>query len=449
MKPHSRGQALVGVVISLIVLGILIPVVLRLTTKEAVLSMDKLRGDTAFQAAQSGQMKAALIISQHWDRIFGGGLGAPITGYQFDVTYDDNLNSFWRSSQAGRYSISIASGPRTSEVTVISIGQDIQRKNVRAIKATYKINMPAAAIFSPAPGAGITTHWGPVITSANQATGSVAIGTPAQPALNFEAYKWKAQDAASRPVERCNGAMWPGGATPNNSCFWSVDRTFDQVNETSSHTVYVDGNVDINATGQFYMPGSLIVSGNLTVTNIGTPSANANYNIPETVGPSTLNKWFSSLGMPMDAVKHIAPVVDTNNVSEWPGDNGLATSWTDTPGNRFKFGDSLCVTGCVANCETVLGNCSKSGTRDYPALRGFIYVGGNATFNDDTIIHGVLYVPNGSVTVAAGKTLKVYYDPAVFDRIQSANPPPLQTSWAEVNCDLATPPLITGSISCH
>ena len=140
-------------------------------------------------------------------------------------------------------------------------------------------------------------------------------------------------------------------------------------------------------------------------------------------------------------------VAESVATGEWPGDNGVRAPWTSTLANMFVFNSPICNTGCQAACEG--GNCSKSGTKDAPTLRGFVYVGGNAYIHENMVIHGVFYVPNGSIQVDAGKTLKVYYDPAVFQRILSANPPPLQVRWSEVNCDLQNPPFIIGSINCR
>ncbi|MCX7957302.1 MAG: hypothetical protein N2643_05395, partial [Endomicrobia bacterium] len=88
--------------------------------------------------------------------------GIPMSGYNFDVLYDD--------ISGGVYRIKFSSGPESRCVTIIAEGKDNITGEIRAIKAVFKnLTIPGSVISrgNIFLGNAFECHWGPVMAHGN------------------------------------------------------------------------------------------------------------------------------------------------------------------------------------------------------------------------------------------------------------------------------------------
>lgn len=128
-KDSSRGQVLVAVLLALMVLGITLPLLVWFSQTESKSSVKQSHNTFAFNLAEVGQEKGYRMVASEPQNRTNIANGQDLVGYMFDKSYND--------VPGGVYTIAIASGPASGQITVISVGRDNVSKQMRTIKAVY------------------------------------------------------------------------------------------------------------------------------------------------------------------------------------------------------------------------------------------------------------------------------------------------------------------------
>jgi hypothetical protein len=203
------------------------------------------------------------------------------------------------------------------------------------------------------------------------------------PAIDFESYKSSAIADGNDP---CGKAYYQSGSLDKHSAH--VDCTAD-----TGKTYYIAGNwTDYDSSFR----GNLIVRGNLTFSNGSLPTLSA-YDavVPTTSWKQYCNDW-AYYRSNFDSAPAASPAC---------------------------FGD--------INNEYRAVGVTKSIT---PAMRGFVYVGGNLTLpnggGSSDLLHGVIIV-NGTADINSNSHCKVYYNPDTSATIRTNKVYLVRTSWVD------------------
>ncbi len=402
---EEKGQVLAIVIVLLLIVSTLVPVMVMYTQRESVWTAKQAHNTTAFHLAESGIEKGFLAVSQStltWVNLQD--TGVPIEDYHFDREYTD--------ISGGTYAISITSGPLEEQATIVSIGRDTKKREVRALKAVYT-NSPLGGIAVYGGGGaqvdgGVEVEWGAVISP-----GTVNADSRLSPqfwsASGITTYDTNPEQPNCDPVDTTNNTaccQWhayatniplnpiidltfykssatastgcPTGGTPEGSCYYTGNVSWSS-QDLIGKTVYIEGNLTLGSPG-LDMKGNLIVMGNMSTTsgNFGKGT----YNMP----------------MPTDAWKQYCRNWDYYR-SEWDG----AASAT-FPGINASYTSNPAIT---------------QGSNKI-AVWGLMYVGGSFSVGGGgggTDMYGVMYVV-GTATMTSSSAVTLWYNAEAAKSLQ-------------------------------
>ncbi|MGD9641910.1 MAG: hypothetical protein AB7V08_04130 [Elusimicrobiales bacterium] len=414
----NKGQLLVGAMILIAVLAIIIPVMVMYVQNEAKWSVKQGQSTNAFQLAEGALdrgFQKVIESTQSWKEIQAG---QALPGMSFDTSFAD--------LDGGTYAVSVTSGPETGEVTIVGVGRDKMGRETRSLKAVYANSLMsdisiAAAEGITMSGNNIQVEWGgvsspltvniedknhPSYWSAANVTGDGTRGdkngsAPPNcdspncwwwhsyyadlspiPDIDFEAYKSSAIAAGNDP---CGNPYYKNGS-------WTKS-TFNKCISSDNRTYYVTGNwSDFGFKSAFV--GNIIVRGNLSFSN-GNQYTVASYNaaVPPAAWKQYCNDW------------------------DYYHDNYDSSVDPSDP----CFGD-------INNSYRASGKFKNIS----PAIRGFLYVGGNLDLpnggGSSDLLHGAIII-NGIADINSNSNCKIYYDPDVASNILTTKINLVRKSW--------------------
>lgn len=407
-KNGDRGQVLVGVIVLMIVLAVLIPSMVLYVQNETRWSMKQERNLQAFQLAEAAIDRAYSLVTdstQTWANVQLGGASIP-SSFLFSATYTD--------ISSGTYTFSISSGPDESQVTVLGVGRDQNRKELRSIKAVFtNAGLSDTAILG-GEGVDITgnnfeVEWGSVVSPSSIETGgklhptfwsagdidldsngsapancdspnchwwrSYYAGVPPMPTVDLAAYKAIAQSLPDGP---CGPYYVNGNA--------SLDCT-----DTSGGTYYVTGDVtDI----QGHITGNIIVLGDFSTGNGNLGGSSKTVPVPRRAWRQYSNDWAAYL-------------------AGWD-----STRPATFPGKNSSYRSPAAGTAVIS-----------------PVIHGFVYVDGN--FQGPTgggnidFVSGIIYV-KGVVNLNGNSHVKIYYGSEAAAQVRTTNISLMRESWQSI-----------------
>ncbi len=419
----EKGQLLVGVIVMLLALAIIVPALVSYIQHEAQWSVKQSHNVTAFQLAEAAIEKGFKKVSEStttWAAIQNGTLPA---GYVFDTPSNP-----YTDLSGGTYAINLSSGPQQQEVTIVGVGRDAAKKEVRAIKAVYS-NAPMGNIAIRGQstitisGANVQVEWGSVVSnntintnnrnhpqfwssgliSPQDANGSAppncdspncwqwhsfSNNIPSPPGIDFEYYKSSAQ---------ANGTYFAGPYNLNTKCGGST-------NCDTGLIYYVDGDASVSSPG-IYIRGTLIVTGNLTLPNGRAGQGSPTVDIPPQAWKQYGNDWaFYMAGGP-----------------------SCTETWSDptAPASFPGVNNSYLVNNGAPAAKTF--------TTGKVIVNGFFYVGGNLSQSGgggNSIIVGAADVV-GTVTIGSNNVC-VFNTESASSMIQTTSIVLSRQSWQDV-----------------
>ncbi len=440
----NGGQVLVGAILLLMIVLIIVPVMVMYVQNEARWSVKQGQNTNAFQLAEAAIDRGYQKVTESTATWKNKQAGQAITGFQFDTAYSE--------LPGGSYAVSITSGPSSGVgsqvVTIIGIGRDALKKEVRALSVVYEHMPMNSSVYSGGAGSFGGTNeveWGSVISrnaitvaagtnhpqlysagniSGKDANASALPNTdsvqwwsyksdiPEAPYLDFDAYKSSAiatgtcisESAAdqalgcvNRSPSGCGGA-WVGG----NPGALNVDKHSCTAGNAAckGYTWYVNcptAGFSITSSDNDYFIGSMIIIGNLTMAASaadGAPIAN----VPNTAWKQYGNDWAYYLAQ-FTQEAGCTP----NLPAAFPG----LTS-------QYRSPDA-----CTKALNLVL-------------IKGFMYVSGNATFATGGTVRilGSAYIA-GTVNVNSGGYI-IYFDRASAQALLTTRLVLARTSWQDV-----------------
>lgn len=400
----EKGLVLPAVIAILLIVSILVPAMVLYTQREALWTNKQARNTSAFHLAEAGIEKGYLAISQSTKTWVDLQNGIGLTDYKFDRSYSD--------VPGGTYAISITSGPDIQQATIISVGRDNMRKEVRAIKAIYQNDtLGGIAIFSGngvAIDGGTDVHWGAVVSpqpvnadsrlypqywSAGQVTTYDTDPTPPN-CDSPDCCQWHAYSASLPPSPTLDLDFYKSSAQATNS-YYSGNQSWSNFTSTGGFTVYVDGNLTLGSPG-IDIVGSLIVTGNLTTTSGNWGKGTRSPKLPRDAWKQYCRAWATY--QPFDTTE---PATFPGLNSDYQSPAGL--TYSPSPNGKF-------------------------------AVSGLMYVGGNFTISGGgggSYLHGVAFVLGTStMTTASGVTL--YYDKEASQNVQTTKIILTRQHWQDV-----------------
>lgn len=430
MKTGQRGQILVGVTILVLVLLILVPLLVQWSSQESKWAVKDQQTTTAFNIAEGAVDRGMWKLKSATGTWQSALAGTVIPGYDLDVVYSD--------IEGANYRLRFTSGPSVGQVTVFAEGKDLRSGQIRALKTVFEDR----AIPGPILSSGMVdyadtfdAHWGPIMSQGNiQITGTAATryyprkfskqvvtGTagnprdtsginppntdnvewwsdypvPDLPLLDFTTMRASATSSGTlnyRTNDNTSGAGKCVGWAGKGTCSSAGGTAAAHYSATVAHFFNSNNNAESRNNRLWYWDNDLIMSGNMNSRGCyrlglyGTVIVRGNMTIDSGdcyayVGPILPNAW-----------KEYAKI-DTASTNQYPGDNGFQTNrLTFNHGNETWTGGPL-----AANTDV--------------GIRGFIYVGGNMTFNSLSDIAGSLWVVGNVINNdSSGERVNVYYE---------------------------------------
>jgi hypothetical protein len=415
-----RGQMLVGVLLLMMILAIIVPAMVTYLQNEAKWSVKQGQNSNAFQLAEAAVDRGFQKLTEStstWKSLQGG---ESIPYFRFDRSYEE--------LPGGSYAVAISSGPDLETATVIGIGRDRNRKEVRALKVVFaNASMGNAAIQAAKgvtmSGKNVDVEWGSIISPKTidignklhpayySAAGVIVNGTtygpndahcdspncwwwksyysgvPAMPPINFGAYQ---SSASASGATGCTTGHGKSATTLNYYTNGNVDGS---CTDLSGKTFYVTGNWD-NFDGKIV--GNVIVLGNLSYQN-GNLTTLTPYGavVPATAWKNYCNDWAAYQAYDSNAAGQPACFGSINSTYRASG-----------------------VTYTIA-----------------PTVHGFMYVGGDLSLptggGNSGILHGSIVV-NGNADVNTNSHGRIYYDDGVASRVLLTRVMLTRQSWQDV-----------------
>lgn len=436
-RSSKRGQILVGVTLLVLVLMILVPLLVQWGSQESKWTVKDQQTTTTFNMAEGAVDRGMWKLKSATGTWAAAVAGTVIPGYNLDTVYADDAGAVYR--------VRFSSGPLANQVTVFAEGKDLKSGQVRALNAVFENRAFPGPILSGGVvnySGTLDAQWGPIMTQGNilisgtaatryfprKYSKQVVTGTagnprdlngltppntdnvewwsdypvPDLPLLDFTTMKASASANGTlnyRTNDNTSGAGkcvgWAGhgsgcrsgGATAASHFSATNSHFFDSNNHAKSknnliwywdNDLTMSGNMDGPGCYRLGLYGTLIVRGNLTIDS-GDCYAY--------VGPVPANAWkeYGKIG---------AATTDTAALNQYPADNGLNTSRL-----TFSHGGETWTGGPpVANTDI--------------GIRGFIYTGGNLTFNSLADIAGAVWVVGNTVNNdVSGERVLVFYEP--------------------------------------
>lgn len=455
-----RGQVLVGVLITMLVLVIMVPALVFYVQSEVKQTMKQKRSTAAFYAASSGIDRALFKVkssSTVFDDCLQGNMPA---GYNGEIVYTDVTN--------GAYVIGISSTAVQKEIRVEARGRDGTATEHRTIVVLWKKDSVAAAVYAPSITAAGSAkiYWGPLMSlnsivvqgSSNElyprklARGAITAtggGYPSRDtssaAQNTDGLEWWSFNeppgvpdilpvdldyykTAAKAEVGC-----PAGGNPSGSCYYTSDQNWDNHKSTFNRTYYFEG--DAKFTGSKHFRGVMIIMDEFDMQ--GSGESGATYGQYTVSVPTTAYLEYqknapnggdancsgsaacaSACGGGGNGASDDSNYNDNDDAErddccchQYPGDMGTAVT------EQYTFG-----TGCTGH-----GNAGGASTEKI-AFKGFIYVRGNSKISGSTSIHGALLSTSGSFTGSG--SFSMFYDDTLEIRTTGINI--TQTFWAEI-----------------
>ncbi|MFC1501569.1 hypothetical protein ACFL58_03885 [Elusimicrobiota bacterium] len=441
---REKGQILPMVLIVLAVLTIMVPAMVLWVQSESRATVKSRKMTTAFNLAEAAVDRGLWELKKStttWNTVYSG---TPITGYNFDVSYDDIAGGTYR----------IRYGNLTgNQVEIIGEGRDSTTDEVRAIRAVYR-NMSVPGVIISGGMVNIANafeaHWGPImahdninITDASAAqnyfprkysrqvvtcnskgyqrdgngldppnTDGIewwsGYDVPDLPMLDFATLRSSAAATNTLNVYGCTNKASPWG------CTWSTIKcnsygnnhaehflnTWNHPSSQKNYVWYWDGDVELvgpGGSGGSGIYGNVIVRGDLTL-NSGDNLSVPNYPVPGSA-------W-------QEYAKITKTVGDTATKNQYPADDGYQTIRP-----TFNLGSESWSTG-PSNANTDVG------------IRGFIYVGGDLDINSMMDIAGAVWVV-GNISKNVGSDIcYLFFDEGI--NLPTLNVVCVRQSWDEV-----------------
>jgi hypothetical protein len=415
-----RGQMLVGVLLLLMILAIIVPAMVTYLQNEAKWSVKQGQNSNAFQLAEAAVDRGYQKLTESTDTWKSLQLGNPIPDFRFDRAYSE--------LPGGSYAIALSSGPDLESATVIGIGRDRNRKEVRAIKAVFTSSPLGNAAIQAADGVqmsgkNVDVEWGSIISPktvdignklhpAYYSAASVIVdGTtygpndahcdspncwwwrsydaniPAMPPISFGSYLSSATNSGA------TGCTVGSGKSKSTLYYYTDGNVDGPCTDLSGKTFYVTGNWD-NFDGAIV--GNVIVLGNLSYQN-GALTNLAAYDakVPPTAWKNYCNDWAAYQAYDAFAAGKPACFGNVNSTYRATG-----------------------VTYSIA-----------------PTVHGFMYVGGDLSLpqggGNSGILHGSIVV-KGNADVNTNSHGRIYYDHEVASRILVTRIILARQSWQDL-----------------
>jgi len=426
-RARSRnGFVLAIVILTMVLIGILIPMLYYMTNRETKWAVTQKHATVASQLAAAGIDRALWKLKEtndNWIDLLSSGL---LAGYNNDVNYRDV------NDENGIYRVQISTTADRNVMLLVATAKDTRANVYKAVQAfAHRTQIGAAVhgyqLFNSTSTAGIfTVHWGPIYATGNlflntidvnqlyprkfscgsitvvNSTGSYASRDDSPSAPNSDGLEYYAYSTVP-PIVTPDFDFYRDSATAMGTRFTA--------NKTLSSTVTAPGQIfffEKNATFQGnnkFIQGIIIVMGKCTLNGDNTvPTSPSN---AYTVTPSTgALEYQMNCPIRKNAVGGSA-YGDTAAVDEYPGDGGLNTY------HSFTFG-------------TTTGGASGK----LVSIKGFLYVGtelagGNT---NSQVIHGALALSKNA-TISSGK-FEVFYDPSL--EIRTAASEIYLDQWKEI-----------------
>lgn len=455
----EKGFALPAVIAIIVVVMIFLPVLMNWVHQDTRFSVITQKSTTAFNLAEAGVDRGLWKLKSSTGVFSDAVNGVTISGYNFDVTYDDITGGFYR--------IRFVPGPNSRQVTIIGEGRDRTSNDVRAVKAIFQNQtFPGAMITG-----GIITwanafsaHWGPImahnninITDANAAqdyfprkysrqvvectagksyprdtNGLNPPNTdnlewwsdypvPELPILNFGLLRSSAAATGTLNVFGCSkmssysGTKWWGKNAcnlggKNHDGTKHFQNSYNHPSARKQYVWYWDG--DVIMTGSTGDEGHGIW-GNVVVRGDLTNYAGDNYyytgHVPE-------DAW-------MEYAKITKTTGDTSKSNQYPADDGYQKNRS-----TFKFGGETWTDGHSP---------PSSGNTDV-GIRGLLYIGGDFNIEGPCDINGAVWVV-GNVSKAVGSERTIVFFDDTLD-VPSLNVVLVRKSWQEISPSTTTWP---------
>jgi len=421
----SKGQVVIIMLIIAMIIGVVIPALVYMSSFEAKAIVKETKSIRAFHLAEAGIDRGIFKLNETgiWDTVYEG---TAVTGYNGDITYSD--------IEGGEYRIKFSSGPEVNQITIKASGKDKTTNESRTIQAIYyKAIGVTSALTAGAVNAGgnFIVHWGPISSLAN----IVLSGS----ADNFFPRKYARVHIYDSPSSSHDHDSPPSeGTTQTSGPAWCDDeyrewhdqydvpdipelnnnyKTDAQAYTTATGIpTYTTGNIDLtgaydgggsaapfnaiaNIFTTYYAEGNatvkscnavgvLICKGNL---NIDTSNKGSNYDAT----PHS-NAWKEYV---VGTRKEPQPQPDTDDTDEYYGDIGYR-----------------CSTGTYSI--------------DKPAFIGLIYCYGSATCSGGPNFYGAIVVI-GNVSGTGNPV--IYFDLTTAQNMQTTgNIRPTRQSWKEL-----------------
>ncbi|MCX7905288.1 MAG: hypothetical protein N2446_01135, partial [Elusimicrobiales bacterium] len=220
-----NGFILPALVSVLLVFLIMVPAILKWVSDDTKQSVREERKSKALYLAEAAVERGYWKIKSSTHTFQKVMMGQTISGYNFDVVYEDIVG--------GSYRIKISTG-FDKEVIIIGEGRDYSTKEVRAIRVRYKNQTIAGAMLSGSrinPSGSTTIHWGPILSwgEINLSAGADNVYYPRK----FSKQLVKPRDNSLNPPNTDNKEWWSAYDVPELPMFdFATIRSSAQANGT-------------------------------------------------------------------------------------------------------------------------------------------------------------------------------------------------------------------------
>ncbi|MFA5138594.1 MAG: hypothetical protein WC728_05110 [Elusimicrobiota bacterium] len=417
--PHvAPGQILVGVLILLLIMAVMVPFMVLLVQNEAKWTAKQDESTTSFHLAEAGVEKAYRSLTMStgtWYALIEH--GTPITRFGFDYVFND--------VPGGAYAVSITSGPEEKQATVISIGSDTHKREIRTLKVIFEQNTMGDIAIQAMEGVqvsgGVDVEWGGVVGQEyidtgnrtfpqfHSASGLNVDNDPAPPNCDSpNCCQWKAYDPDVPPdpgidltfyrtsathTSGCGGKDMSGDGGVADSCYFDTAQSWSNFTYHGGGTVFIENNLTLKSPGVDVI-GTLVVTGNLSTTSGAWGKGSATMKVPRTAWKQYCNNW-----------THYRGEFDAAAAATFPGINDsyksdINLTYAPTPNGKFS-------------------------------VQGFLYVGGDFSTSGgggSSFIYGNMFA-QGGVSVAANSGVTVYYNKESAQGIHTTKLVITRKSW--------------------
>src|SRR3989339_391764 len=422
----SKGQVVVIMLIIAMIIGVVIPALVYMSTFEAKSITKQTKSTRAFHLAEAGIDRGIFKLNESgiWDVAVLGTAIPGYTGSSTDSTYSD--------VEGGYYRIKFSSGPSDNQITILSSGKDQATDECRTIQAIYS-KTPGVSSALIAPGISVTgnfvINWGPV-----SSTLGISLSGSAD---NFYPRKCSRGQISCGSAGHNDNDPTPCGATSGPSAFddefreWHDEFEVAEIPEiTSDYKTDAQAYTTANPATPTYLVGNLDLTGAYAGGGSSGPYKEA--------FSTTFTTYYTEANCTLKSCNVYGNLIVKGNLtieSSNKGDDYLATPHV----NAWK---EYCVdtpnTGGIEPDNTDQNQYDGDGgyhqIKDFsitkPCFRGLIYVYGTCTASANPNIYGVVIVRG---TALGGGTPTIYYDKTCAQNIKTTSTAkPVRESWKEL-----------------